>query len=338
MWGRIAVGMSVVLCPTPVFAAGVPLTYLTSFGAKADATRPLTWGVTLISVAVIVIIGLLLAGAVWRRRGLAIGAPGDRMEVGPEEGGLNWLWVGVGVSNLVLLLSVIWTVAVLAQIARPADTTSVTIEITGKQWWWQVRYLSADPSRIFTTANEIHIPTGQSILFKLIGGDVIHSFWVPALSGKTDTIPGQTNETWLEARVPGVYRGQCTEYCGIEHAHMSLVVIAQSPSDFAAWEEHQLQSPGMPTGQALAGMNDFKMRCGGCHAVRGTDAAGVLGPDLSHLVQRTTLGAGTLPNDPQHLAQWVSDPQGAKPGNLMQKPELSGAELAAVDAYLGTLQ
>jgi cytochrome c oxidase subunit II len=338
MWEGIAVAMPVVFCATQVFADGAPLNYISSFGSKADATRPLTWGVTLISVAVIVIIGLLLGGAIWRRPGLVIGAPGGRMEVGPEAGGLNWLWVGVGVSSLVLLLSVIWTVAVLAQIARPASKPSVTIEVTGKQWWWQVRYLSADASRIFTTANEIHIPTGQPILFKLIGGDVIHSFWVPALAGKTDTIPGQTNETWLEARVPGVYRGQCTEYCGIEHARMSLVLVAQSPSDFAAWEAHQLQSPATPSGQGLAGMNDFNMRCAGCHMVRGTTAAGVLGPDLSHLMQRTTLGAGTLPNDPQHLAQWVSDPQGAKPGNLMQKPELSGAELAAVDAYLGTLQ
>jgi cytochrome c oxidase subunit II len=338
MCGRIAAAMPVSLYAKGALAAGVPLNYLTSFGAKADATRPLTWGVALISVAVIVIIGLLLAGAVWRRPGLAIGAPGERLDVGPEEGGLNWLWVGVSVSSLVLLLSVIWTVAVLAEISRPANKPSVTIEVTGKQWWWQVRYLSDDPSRIFTTANEIHIPTGEPILFKLISGDVIHSFWVPALAGKTDTIPGQTNETWLEARVSGVYRGQCTEYCGIEHAHMSLVVIAQSSSDFATWEAHQLQSPTMPNGQALAGMNAFNMRCAGCHAVRGTEAAGYLGPDLSHLMQRTTLGAGTLSNDPQHLAQWISDPQGVKPGNMMQKPELSGTELAAIDAYLGTLQ
>jgi cytochrome c oxidase subunit II len=319
-------------------ASAAPLNYLTSFGTKADATRPLTWGVMLISIAVVVIISLLLIGAIWRRPGLAPVTPGERMHVGPDSGGLNWLWIGVGLSSIVLLFSVVWTVAVLAEIARPANKPSVTIEVTGKQWWWQVRYLSDDPSGIFATANEIHIPTGQPILFKLIGGDVIHSFWVPALAGKTDTIPGQTNETWLEARTAGTYRGQCTEYCGIEHAHMSLVVIAQSPSAFAVWKAHQLQSPAMPNGQALAGMNDFRMRCAGCHAVRGTDAAGVLGPDLSHLMQRTTLGAGTLPNDPQHLAQWVSDPQGVKPGNLMQKPELSGPELAAIDTYLGTLQ
>jgi cytochrome c oxidase subunit 2 len=292
----------------------------------------------LISLAVIGIVALLLAGAIWRRPGLTMANPGERLVVGPDGGGLRWLWIGVGLSSLVLLMSVVWTVAVLAQIARPSSKPAVTIEVTGKQWWWQVRYLSDDPSRIFTTANEIHIPVGQPVLFKLVGGDVIHSFWVPALAGKTDTIPGQTNETWLEARVPGTYRGQCTEYCGIEHAHMSLVVIAQSPSDFAVWQAHQLQSPATPNGEALAGMSAFNMRCAGCHAVRGTEAAGVLGPDLSHLMLRTTLGAGTLPNDPQHLAQWINDPQGVKPGNLMQKPELSGTELAAIDVYLGTLQ
>ncbi|HTT97416.1 MAG TPA: cytochrome c oxidase subunit II [Rhizomicrobium sp.] len=335
---HVATAMLPFLCVTSASASTTPLNYLTSFGAKADATRPLTWGVTAISVAVIATITLLLCAAIWRRPGFALAAPGERREVSPESGGLNWLWIGVGLSSLVLLLSVVWTVAVLADISRPVSKPSVVIEVTGKQWWWQVRYLSEDPSRVFATANEIHIPTGEPVLFKLVGGDVIHSFWVPALAGKTDTIPGQTNETWLEARQPGTYRGQCTEYCGIEHAHMSLVVIAQSPSDFAAWETHQLQSPVEPNGQALAGMTAFNMRCAGCHAVRGTTAAGMLGPDLSHLMQRTTLGAGTLPNDPQHLAQWVSDPQGAKPGNLMQKPELSGAEMASIDAYLETLQ
>ena len=337
MWGRIAVAMLFFSYVAKASAATAPLNYLTSFGAKADATRPLTWGILFISIAVIAIISLLVVAAIWHRPVLTA-VPGEHVAIAPEGGGLNWLWIGVGLSSLVLLLSVVWTVAVLAAIARPAAKPALVIEVTGKQWWWHVRYLSDDPSRIFTTANEIHIPTGQQVLFKLIGGDVIHSFWVPALAGKTDTIPGQTNETWLQAREPGIYRGQCTEYCGLQHAHMSLIVIAQSPAEFAAWEAHQLQSPAMPAGQALMGMNDFSMRCAGCHTVRGTEAVGILGPDLSHLMQRTTLAAGTLPNDPQHLAQWISDPQGIKPGNLMQKPELSGTELAAIDAYLEALR
>jgi cytochrome c oxidase subunit 2 len=232
----------------------------------------------------------------------------------------------------------VWTVAVIAEIANPPAKPSVVVEVTGRQWWWQVRYLNDDPSRIFTTANEIHIPVGKPVLFRLLGGDVIHSFWIPALAGKTDLVPGQLNETWLEASKPGTYRGQCAEYCGIEHAKMAFVVVAESPADFARWQAHQFQSASAPSGSAVMGEAAFNTHCGSCHAVRGTDAAGVLGPDLSHLMQRKTLGAGILPNDPADLARWISDPQGIKPGNLMQKPELSDAELADIDTYLGTLR
>jgi cytochrome c oxidase subunit 2 len=188
------------------------------------------------------------------------------------------------------------------------------------------------------TANEIHIPTGVPIRFRLIGGDVIHSFWVPALDGKTDLIPGQTNETWLDAHAPGIYHGQCTEYCGIEHARMGLIVVAQTPKDFDDWYAHQLQSPPPSTNEHVAaGILDFNAHCGSCHAVRGTDAAGVLGPDLSHLMNRTTIAAGELPNNATQLVHFISDPQGVKPGILMQTPELSGDELANIQAYLKTL-
>ncbi len=324
-------GALAALFAQPAFAA--PLDYLTSAGAKADAIRPLTIGVIAVSVAVIVIVSILLIGGM--RRPGAIAIAGSRLDVMPDEGGLAWLWTGVGLSSLVLLFSVVWTVAVLAEIDAPPQKPAVTIEVTGKQWWWQVRYLSDDPSRIFATANEIHIPAGEPVLFKLIGGDVIHSFWVPALGGKTDLIPGQTNETWLEARKPGTYRGQCSEYCGIEHAHMAFLVIAEPAEQFAAWQAHQLQSPDAATSRGQAA---FGVRCGSCHAVRGTQSAGVVGPDLSHLMQRKTLGAATLPNDPKHLSQWIADPQRMKPGNLMQKPQLSGAELADIRAYLETLR
>ena len=318
--------------------ADTPLEYLTGAGAKADATVPLTWGVLIVSIAVIVVIALLLAGAIWRRPGIAVQPVGTKLGVAQEEGGANWLWIGVGISSIVLLATVVWTMAVLAEVSRPATKPAVTIEITGKQWWWQVRYLSDDPARVFTTANEIHIPAGQPVKFILVGGDVIHSFWVPALGGKTDLIPGQTNETWLEARAPGTYRGQCTEYCGVEHAHMGLVVVAQAPADFRAWWAHQLQSPAAnANGQVAAGMYDFNVHCGSCHAVRGTDAAGSLGPDLSHLMTRGTIAAGILPNRGDALARFIEDPQALKPGILMQKPELSQAELTDIRAYLATL-
>jgi cytochrome c oxidase subunit 2 len=327
---------AIVLAPGPACAS--PLDYLHGAGDRATPVVALTWGLVFISVAVVVIISLLVVAGIWRRPGIAA-APGQRIEIQPNSPSLHWLWVGVGVSTLVLLFSIVWTVVVLARVNSPSSSPALTIEVTGHQWWWQVRYLSSDVSQQFDTANEIHIPTGVPVRFKLIGADVIHSFWIPALSGKTDTIPGQTNETWLEATEPGTYRGQCTEYCGVQHAKMGLFVIAQAPADFRAWRVHQLQSPARPTnGTVWAGQANFNMFCGSCHAVRGSDAAGVLGPDLSHLMQRQTIAAGVLTNTPENLTRWVSDPQGIKPGALMQKPQLSGAELADIRAYLVTLK
>jgi cytochrome c oxidase subunit 2 len=325
----------------PVFAvaapasAAAPLNYLTSHGVKADATLGLTWGVTAISIIVVIIIAGLLALSIWRRPGLSV-VPGEKVPITGPEGGLNWLWIGVGLSSLALLGTVIWTVEVLAEVADSPSTPPFTIEITGHQWWWQVRYLSDDPSRVFNTANEVHIPVGRPVRFRLVGGDVIHSFWVPALSGKTDVIPGQTNELWLEARDAGTYQGQCTEYCGMQHAHMAFLVIADPPSQFEAWWTTQLHSPAQ-NGSSSAAMA-FKVKCGSCHAVRGTDAAGILGPDLSHFAERRTIAAGLLPNTPDNLARWVSDPQALKPGSMMQRPEISQQELAAIDGYLRSLR
>jgi cytochrome c oxidase subunit 2 len=262
---------------------------------------------------------------------------GDKAALLPHQGGLNWLWIGVGVSTLVLLFSIVWTVKVLAQIQAPPAKPAVTIEVTGKQWWWQVRYLSDEVSQQFTTANEIHIPTGVPVRLKLIGGDVIHSFWVPQLAGKMDAIPGQTNETWFEAAEPGTYRGQCTEYCGLQHARMGLVVVAEPDAVFRQWWAHQLAAPREPQGSAMAGEMDFLSHCGGCHTIRGTEAAGALGPDLSHLMQRTTIASGVLPNNGPTLAHWIADPQSLKPGNLMPSPALSEYQLAHVHAYLKTL-
>ncbi|OJU13002.1 MAG: cytochrome c oxidase subunit II [Alphaproteobacteria bacterium 64-11] len=305
-------------------------------GDKAGPVVWLTWGLLLISMAVVVLISALLIGAIWHRPGQAW-VKGERTALLPHGGGLNWLWIGVSVSALVLLFSVAWTVKVLAGIVAPPQRPVATIEITGHQWWWEVRYLGADPARQFTTANEIHIPVGQPVRLKLDSGDVIHSFWVPQLAGKMDAIPGQTNETWIEADKPGVYRGQCTEYCGLEHARMGIVLVAQTPADFQKWWAHQLASPAQPSGAALAGQGDFQMRCGGCHAVRGTEAAGALGPDLSHLMSRGTIASGMLPNDPRTLRHWISDPQRYKPGALMPTPELSPQALKDVEAYLRSL-
>ncbi len=328
-----------VLAMVPLVAttsAAAPLRYLSGAGEKASPVVGLTWGVLLISLIVIAVIGVLLAGAIWRRPGQAWikDSPGTLLQQGS---GLDWLWIGVGISTFVLLITVVWTVRVLAQVQSPPVKPAVTIEVTGRQWWWQVRYLSDDAAREFTTANEIHIPAGVPVRMRLVGGDVIHSFWVPQLAGKMDAIPGQTNETWIEAAAPGVYRGQCTEYCGLQHAHMGMLVIAQSESDFRKWWSHQLTAPAESSGKTAAGEQVFQMHCGSCHAIRGTDAAGAAGPDLSHLMERSTIAAATLPNTPANLARWVADPQSLKPGSQMPAPSLSGSDLKDVGDYLRTL-
>ena len=323
---------------TPAIA-DTPLNYVSNgSGSRASATLPLTWGTLAISVIVIVVISALLIGAIWHRPGLRA-TPDQPLALERAGGGLNWLWIGVGVSTLALFGTVVWTVAVLAQVNAPPSAPVLTIEVTAHQWWWEVRYPGGGAARVFKTANEIHIPTGMPVLFKLSGGDVIHSFWVPALSGKTDLIPGLTNALWLEADRPGTYRGQCAEYCGLEHAKMAFVVVAQPPAAFEAWRAHQLEDAVAPAGGLLAsGAAYFAMKCGGCHAVRGSDAAGVLGPDLSHFATRQSIGAGLLANTPQNLARWIADPQGLKPGNLMQKPELTETQAAQIVAYVETLK
>jgi cytochrome c oxidase subunit II len=323
---------------TPAMA-GTPLNYVSGgSGAKASATLPLTWGTLVISLIVIAVISALLIGAIWHRPGLQA-TPDEALALEPPKSGMNWLWIGVGISTLALLGTVVWTVAVLAQVNAPPSSPALTVEVTAHQWWWEVRYPGGDPAHAFKTANEIHIPTGMPVLFKLSGGDVIHSFWVPALSGKTDLIPGLTNTLWLEADRPGTYRGQCAEYCGLEHAKMAFGVVAEPAAAFEAWRAHQLTDAVAPaSGLPASGAAYFTMKCGACHAVRGSDAAGVLGPDLSHFATRQSIGAGLLANTPQNLARWIADPQGLKPGNLMQKPELSDAQAAQIVAYVETLK
>jgi cytochrome c oxidase subunit 2 len=307
--------------------SNAPLQYLSGAGIKAAPVVPLTWGVLAVSILVIVIVGVLLAGAIWHRPAFSF-RPGEKAMVGPEEGGVRWLWWGVGLSALALLFTTIWTMVVLARIAAPPSSPRLTIEIMGRQWWWQARYLAN--GRGFVTANEIHIPAGEPVRLQLIGGDVIHSFWVPQLGGKMDTIPGQTNETWVQADKPGTYRGQCTEYCGVQHARMGVTVVAETQEDFRKWWDHQLEA-------AAPAPEVFTQNCGGCHTVRGTGAMGTMGPDLSHLMARSTLAAVTLPNSHAGLARWIRDPQGVKPGTLMPELKLSPAQWNDIQAYLESL-
>lgn len=218
--------------------------------------------------------------------------------------------------------------------------SSMTIKVTGQQWWWELEYESGDPSQVFTTANEIHIPVGVPVLLDLEAADVIHSFWVPALMGKQDLIPGRKNTMLIQASRAGVYRGQCAQFCGLQHAHMALLIYAQSQHDFDEWRKHQLESATPPRDQISAqGLQRFlNLPCASCHTIEGTSAGGKVGPDLTHFGSRATIAAGTLPNTPANLWLWIANPQAVKPGCNMPQVSLAGPDFAKLDAYLEGLK
>jgi cytochrome c oxidase subunit 2 len=253
------------------------------------------------------------------------------------------LVLGGGILLPIVLLSALLVYA----FAAGADWTDggkppqARIEVTGELWWWRVRYLSGNGDVAFETANEIRIPAGKAVEVLLKSGDVIHSFWVPNLAGKIDMIPGHVNRLRLHAHEPGIFRGQCAEYCGAQHARMALYVIAQEPAEYEAWTSSQRLPAAAPADPLhVQGRQLFlDNRCGLCHTVRGTSAAGQLGPDLTHVGSRHSLGGGLLPNNSGTIAGWISGSQQIKPGNRMPSfNQFSGDELRALSAYLGSLQ
>lgn len=326
--------MSVALCAIPAPAvAATPLSYLDSYGPRADPVRTLTWALLILSIVVVLVVTGLVVWATFR------GGPAQESGITREGNGLRFIAAGLAVTVVALLASVVWTMVVLARVGAPPAEPRLTLDISGRQWWWQVRYQGERPVETFVTANEMHIPVGEPVRVNLSSADVIHSFWVPALSGKTDAVPGQTNTAWIEADTPGVYLGQCTEFCGTQHAHMGLTVVAEPRPAFEAWLKGQLAPAPQPQeAVAAAGQETFARRCAVCHAVRGTAAGGIFGPDLSHLATRRTLAAATIPNTPGYLSAWIADPQHLKPGTRMPNVALAGSELEQVRAYLSTLR
>ena len=314
------------------------LSYLTGQGARTYPVVRLTWGLIGISIAVCVVMTALVVWGVLRRR-VAAATPIGNVPVERGQNGLSWIYVGGGISTFVLFLTVIWTVSVLAAVGGVPRDAALTVEVTGQQWWWKFRYMDDQPYRIFTTADELHIPVGRPVRVRLIGADVIHAFWVPALTGKMQTIPGVQNETWLEADRPGRYWGACTQYCGQQHAHMALVVVAETPDAFEAWRNRQIAPAPQPvTQEQIAGLHEVEYRCGTCHSVRGTDAGGTVAPDLTHVMGRSIIAGGVVPNTIGNLTGWIANPPALKPGTLMPVMDMSGPELHAITAYLTTLK
>jgi cytochrome c oxidase subunit 2 len=216
----------------------------------------------------------------------------------------------------------------------------IAITVIGHQWWWEVQYPNTEADRTVITANEIHIPVGVPIEITTASRDVIHSFWVPNLTGKHDLIPGYNTAFWLRADRAGDYRGQCAEFCGMQHAEMGFHLIAESQAKFQAWENDQLRPGATPvTAQEQRGQQVFlRSECVMCHAIAGTIAGSHLGPDLTHLASRQTIAAGTVPNNIGNLAGWVIDPQHIKPGTLMPPNELSSGDMNDLLSYLQSLK
>ena len=323
--------------------ADTPMSYMRTYGPAGYPVTQLNWGVTAISVLVSVIIGLLVLWAVFRRRPPAQLDQQGRLPLAREPGGLKWIYIGVGITMLVLIGVTTWNAVTLAAVSQPQQEPAFTVVITAHQWWWEARYPNEDPTQSFVTANEIHIPVGKPVVFKLQSADVIHSFWIPRLGGKTDLIPGQTTMTWLQADQAGVYRGQCGEYCGAQHAHMVMHVVAEEQARFDTWRAAQLAGAAQPRNvAALQGREVFNMNCSVCHTVRdsmhSTMAQGKLGPDLTHLMSRDMIAAGLLKNSRGSLHGWIANPQELKPGSRMPRIPMSPQKLHELVAYLEALK
>jgi cytochrome c oxidase subunit II len=285
-----------------------------------------------LGTAVFVLVLGLLGVTLWRQRRRPPAAP----DPDAEQRGIRWIWLG-GLALPVVVLSVIagWSLTGLAALADPPEPETVTIEVIGHRWWWEIHY----PDQGFATANEMRVPVGSAVRVELSSRDVIHTFWVPELHGKVDMTPGETRDVWIQAERPGIYRGICAEFCGLQHARMHFNVVAMEPDRFDAWVEDRQQPPEPPTDElAVQGQEVFlDNSCVYCHAVDGTPAVGEVGPDLTDFADRYTIGAGIYPNNRGNLGGWIVDPDAMKPGVLMPGTRLEGEELQALLAYLETL-
>lgn len=304
---------------------------LTPQSPAATRIANLTWFMIILGGLIYLGVMAYLAYAVWGKRGEELGEGLKHPNRGTR---VVAIW-GIGFTSLVLVLLFGLNIATMAA-NNASGPPQVVIDVIGRQWWWEVQY----PEYGFETANEIHIPVGEPALIRLTTKDVIHSFWVPELSGKLDTIPNRVNELILRADQTGEYWSECAEYCGIQHAKMKLLVVVDTQAQFEAWLAQQQEIPVAPEDSlAFEGEQIFLgSACVYCHTIEGTNASGDLGPDLTHVASRRTLGAGILENTPGNLAGWIIDAQGIKPGNHMPPMGLSGRELQALLAYMAMLE
>jgi len=318
--------------------------YQSTFGNAAVEARQFNtlFAIFLVVCAVmyVAVIAFLLTGLARRRREAAANVVEERRhhESDPlmRTGLVGWgAVVGIGLIGLAIA-----SFFADRSMANAAAQPKLAINLTGNQWWWDAQYIASDNSKMIRTANELHLPVGVPVHIYLKSNDVIHSFWVPSLAGKQDLIPGRDNDITITPTKVGIFRGQCAEFCGAEHAKMALVVNVDSYPDFIKWWDHQLKSAPTPTDPlARAGYAYVTSRaCSACHSIGGTPANGTVGPDLTHLASRRTIAAGAMPMSEGNLYGWVEDPQSIKPGTKMPTIGLEPDQLHAVVAYLETLK
>jgi cytochrome c oxidase subunit 2 len=298
-------------------------------GPFAEPLNTLSWVLFAMAGSVLLIVVIALAVALFGPRRWR-----DRL------GGRKLVSIGGFAFPVVVLTALlIYGLSLTSHLTQEPGPGEMRVRVTGEMWWWRVAYLDGEGREAFQDANELHIPTGRPVVIELDSADVIHSFWVPRLSGKVDMIPGRRNLIRIQADAPGAYGGQCAEYCGGPHALMGFVVVAHDPAEYEAWRRRQA-APSPAALQPTAGSQVFaRAGCGACHSVAGTAFNGQAGPDLSHVGSRRTLGAGILPNNQGTMAGWISDSQSIKPGNRMPAyPVMTGEELREVSGWLESLK
>jgi cytochrome c oxidase subunit 2 len=334
-------GISILLLLSSAGCAGNP-SALDPAGPGAKEVASLTWVFLGVSLAVYLLTLAVFFWSVRRGAGAARNADEIDLNVPPERG--KSIIIGAALIATVGVLTVLvgfsyWTDRALTGIGgKPA----VEIEVTAHRWWWEIRYRDPAESRGFVTANELHVPLNEPVKITLNSADVIHSFWVPNITGKRDIIPGRTQEIMVKVDRPGSWIGRCSEYCGLQHANMAFRVVAEPRAAFDAWRDAQAQPSRTPTtSEEVRGQQVFsEASCVLCHVIRGSPAAGysATAPDLTHLKSRSTIAAGAFPNHKGYLAGWVADAPNLKPGVLMPVNMLPPADFQALIAYLETLK
>lgn len=307
---------------------------------QARQLATLSWVATLAFAAVCLVVWLLIGYVVARARR---GTLAERGTVDSRDG-MGWIYLwGLVIPGVLFAAALIASITMMfaASEHMHGEHQAPAITITGHQWWWEVHYHGPTPADGFVTANEIHIPVGRDVLVRLRSADVIHSFWVPKLSGKVDLVPARDNHIMLHADTPGVYEGQCAEFCGAEHAMMRIVVVAEPEAEYQAWRFVQHAPAVLPRHEPeVRGLEVFEQKaCSLCHTIRGTEAHGTVGPDLTHVGGRLMIAANTYPNDRAHLQAWITRPHSLKP--QMRMPNLfdiTGEDLNALAIFLGSLR